>query len=274
MGSPSATIRSITPKGARSLLRCIALMGVLGLVCLAAPDPARAAELLRVDGTIVKWPPPPTGTTTVITYAVLSRPYLVVRSKKTLSPDNCGAMHPFSDVVARSQNVDEDSISRELRSALDAWENVADIQFVQVSEPDTAHIVVGATATSAGPAFANLSLRGRRGLQLSADKALGGASAGPSARPIDSFDIKSVAFIEQAFVCLNPKVRWKVGFDGNLKVYDLRHTFMHEIGHAIGLDHPRRSGSVMGFRYDEAVWELQPSDIVAARRLYGPPVRD
>ena len=64
----------------------------------------------------------------------------------------------------------------------------------------------------------------------------------------------------------------QVGFDGNLKVYDLRHAFMHEIGHAIRLDHPGRSGSIMGFRYDESVREPQSSDITAAQRLYGPPV--
>ena len=62
----------------------------------------------------------------------------------------------------------------------------------------------------------------------------------------------------------------KVGFDGNLNVYDLRYTLMHEIGHAIGLDHPGSSGSIMGYRYDERVRQLQASDISAAQRLYGP----
>jgi predicted Zn-dependent protease len=75
--------------------------------------------------------------------------------------------------------------------------------------------------------------------------------------------------IDQAYVCLNPKSRWKTGFDGNLDVYDLRHTFTHEVGHAIGLDHPDSTGAVMAFRYDERVRDLQPSDIAGVQRLYG-----
>jgi len=46
---------------------------------------------------------------------------------------------------------------------------------------------------------------------------------------------------------------------------------MHEIGHAIGLDHPDSRGAVMAFRYDERVRDLQPSDIDAVQRLYGAP---
>jgi len=66
-----------------------------------------------------------------------------------------------------------------------------------------------------------------------------------------------------------PEKTWKVGYDGNLEVYDLYFTFLHEIGHTIGLDHPGASGEVMGFRYDERVRDLQDGDIEAVRRLYG-----
>jgi len=252
------------------LLRGFALIVALGLACLPAASGVWAADLLRVDGSVVKWPAPSTGTTTVITYAVLSAPYLVAGRARTLSADNCGAMQPFSEILANSADVSVVSSGRELRSALAAWETVADVKFVEVSEPNLAHIVVGATEMPAGRAFANLSLRDRRGSQQSADMALGGGSDGLSTRsPVWSKE-KHVALIERAFVCLNPKVRWKVGFDGNLSIYDLRYAFMHEIGHAIGLDHPGRSGSVMGFRYDESIRALQPSDISAVQSLYGP----
>ncbi len=252
------------------MLRALALISGLAMACLSGPDAVRAADLLRVQGSIVKWPAPSTTTTTVISYAMLEGPYRVARNTRTLSPDNCGSMLPFSDIVAGSASVSEVSARSELRSAFTAWELVADVKFVEVRDPGLAHIVVGATETPAGPAFANLSLRDGRGAKQSTDKALGGAVDGAPPRSAVSSEGKQAALIEKAFVCLNPKMRWKIGFDGNLNIYDLRHTFMHEIGHAIGLDHPGRSGSIMGFRYDESVREPQSSDIVAAQRLYGP----
>jgi hypothetical protein len=37
------------------------------------------------------------------------------------------------------------------------------------------------------------------------------------------------------------------------------------------LDHPGSTGSIMGYRYDERVRQLQIADIAAAQLLYGPP---
>ena len=75
-------------------------------------------------------------------------------------------------------------------------------------------------------------------------KALGGAGDKPERLP--TVRVPTVDSIRQSLICLNPVKPWKVGFDGNLKVYDIRHTIAHEIGHAIGLDHPGASGSLMG----------------------------
>ncbi len=263
-------VRGGVPEGDRCLLRGLALLALLASGFFAGSEAARAADLLRVEGRIVRWAAPATGTTTVITYTILRGPYVVSRSDGILSPDNCGSMQPFAEIVSQSRDIGDVDGRRQLRAAFDAWEQVADVSFVEVSDPRTANIVVGATETAAGRAFANLSLRDRKGAVKSQDKALGGGidrtSAGMGALP----GREPVALIEQAFVCLNPGVSWKIGFDGNLSIYDLRHTFMHEIGHAIGLDHPGRSGSVMGYRYDETVRGLQPTDIAAVQFLYGP----
>ena len=237
---------------------------------LASVGTARAGKVLRVEGDIVKWAWPASGLATLVTYAALTGPYSLPSDKRTLSPDNCGAMRPFADIVSASAGVSDVIARQELRSAFAAWEEVAGIKFIEVNEPHRADIIVGATDASNGRAFANLRLDGGRGKQPVA-KALGAPSDG---RTVDSAGPgmgRPVAVIEQAYVCLNPKASWKAGFDGDLNVYDLRYTFMHEIGHAIGLDHPGSSGSIMGYRYDERVRQLQPSDIAAAQWLYGLP---
>ena len=249
----------------------LASIVVLVMASLVGAGAVRAEEVLRVEGDLVKWPPSASGLGTVITYAALTGTYSLRTHQNTLSPDNCGAMRPFAEIVSASGGVSEQTARRELQSAFAAWADVAGIRFTEVTDLDHANIIIGATDASGGRAFANLSLVGRHRAQTTA-KALGAPS---DSRSVDFAGLGragTVAAIEQAYVCLNPKLRWKVGFDGNLNVYDLRYTLMHEIGHAIGLDHPGSSGSIMGYRYDERVRQLQASDIAAAQRLYGLPI--
>ena len=123
------------------------------------------------------------------------------------------------------------------------WEQVANISFREVANPKEAGILIGAQAEPKGRAFSNVFWRTPPGAKTGA--------------------------IDRALVCLNPKVRWKVGFDGNLNVYDLRYTFAHEIGHAIGLDHPSAAGQLMSYRYDEKQTGLQTGDVSGAVLLYG-----
>jgi predicted Zn-dependent protease len=252
------------------MFKRLAQISMIVAVSLAGAGGARAGEVLRVGDAIVKWAAPATGAATVVTYTLLTGPYALPSDKRTLSPDNCGVMRPFAEIVSVSAGVSDFIAREELRSAFTEWEAVANIKFIEVSRSNRADILVGATDAASGPAFANLSLSGGRGIQT-ATKALGAASDGRVADFLGATKDRPVAGIEQAYVCLNSKMRWKIGFDGSLDVYDLRYTFMHEIGHAIGLDHPGKSGSIMGYRYDERVRRLQPSDIEAAQRLYGAP---
>lgn len=227
-----------------------------------------AGEVLSVKGHVLKWPAASAGRAPVVTFALLSEPYAFPRHKSTLSPENCGAMRPFSDIVATSVGVSVQMAYEELRAAMAAWEEVAGIRFARVSEADHPQLLFGATDGANGPAFANLSISDAHGLNPAA-KGLGAQVAGSLVDAIAATKIEQVIPIEKAYVCLNPKSAWKVGFDGNLRIYDLRYTFTHEIGHAIGLDHSGSSGSIMGYRYDERVRTLQPSDISSARLLYG-----
>src|SRR5262249_26938880 len=75
--------------------------------------------------------------------------------------------------------------------------------------------------------------------------------------------------IERSLICLNPSRSWKIGFGGSAAAYDLRYTIAHEIGHAIGLDHPDPDGQLMSFKYQEDFRTLQTGDVQGAVRLYG-----
>ncbi len=249
------------------MIRRVALAGLAAVSSLGNAALAEAGELLRVEGYLMRWAPEAAGGKTIITYSILQGAYHVKTRKSILSPSNCAKMHAFSDIVAKSPDLTEEKAKNELQAALQRWESVANIAFIEMNDPSLANIVIGAADDPGGRAFANLSYRGEKG-PTPVTMALGNAPASPVLD--DNGGDGSVVPIDQAYVCLNPKSRWKIGFDGNLDVYDLRHTFTHEVGHAIGLDHPDSTGAVMAFRYDERVRDLQPSDIAGVRRLYGP----
>ncbi|MGC2397159.1 MAG: matrixin family metalloprotease [Rhodomicrobium sp.] len=249
------------------MIRRVALAGLAAVSSLGNAALAEAGELLRVEGYLMRWAPEAAGGKTIITYSILQGAYHVKTRKSILSPSNCAKMHAFSDIVAKSPDLTEEKAKDELQAALQRWESVANIAFIEMNDPRLANIVIGAADDPGGRAFANLSYRGEKG-PTPVTMALGNAPASPVLD--DNGGDGSVVPIDQAYVCLNPKSRWKIGFDGNLDVYDLRHTFTHEVGHAIGLDHPDSTGAVMAFRYDERVRDLQPSDIAGAQRLYGP----
>lgn len=200
----------------------------------AAADPPRF-DLLELHGVRVQWTPGKIEAP-VLTYAVLQSP------RRFTDAFNCQGMTSPDRLLARS-GIAISTWRGEMRAAFDMWERVADIRFVEASNDARPDILIGAQITPAGRAFTNVDYDHR--------------SEGP-VKPITS-----------ALVCLNPEMPWKVGFDGDLSVYDLRYTLAHEIGHAIGLDHPASSGQVMGFRYDERFRDLQAGDIAGVQAIYG-----
>lgn len=253
----------------RRLNRAYALASLQLLLAatVSAGGSLHAGSLLHAQGHIFRWGPPNNDQTQIITYAILNDRYAVPGGKSIVSPDNCGSMHAFSSITAKSPGITADIATAQLREAFAAWEAVAAVKFVPIPDADRANIVIGSADQPVGRAFTNLSYVTDHDA-LPVTKALGKSDEpAPDTHP-DAPD--TIAEIEQAYVCLNPAQTWKSGFDGNLQIYDLKYTFTHEIGHAIGLDHPGKTGAVMAYRYDESTPALSPADIAAVQSIYGP----
>lgn len=210
---------------------------MLGLLLLA-PASVGAGDLYRplcIKGTCVKWRPSSPGETLVLTWAVAQR------QVETPEGFNCRDLNPPATLLERS-SISTSSFRQALASAFSIWERALNISFIETADQDAADIVIGEQGTPLGYAFTNVTMTSARGAPPSIGKAL---------------------------ICLNPVRRWKIGYDGNLAVYDLVHTFAHEIGHAIGLDHPDRPGHLMSFRYQEIGRTLSEGDLEGGIRLYG-----
>lgn len=213
---------------------------LISLLLFALPLSAHLDDpgyrLLELDGHRVKWGDGRMGTSARISYA-FSREDLRFNGEP-----NCSDLAPIDQLVGETLSIE--TLKQEAAAAFRVWEHAAGLSFHEVREARDADIILGAQGQPVGRAFANVSYTP------------------------DSQD--GVRAIKRAVVCLNPDRQWKVGFDGNEDVYDIRYTLVHEIGHAIGLDHPGPAGQVMGFHYTEDFDGLQAGDLRGVQLLYGP----
>lgn len=224
-------------------LQALRLAGMAtGLMLLAGAASAKEAatflgfRLLNLENQEVRWQTPTFGKSAVVTYA------FATKSIETRGARNCAAMLPPEHAYGPS-HISTRQFRAEVSAAFRMWEKAADIRFRETRDVSSAGIVIGSQAVPVGRAFTNVELK-------------------------PGTDEKKV--IGRSLICLNPQQPWKVGFDGRLGVYDLRYTIAHEIGHAIGLDHPSAAGQLMSYRYDEKQTGLQQGDIKGAVLLYGP----
>ena len=227
-------------------MRAFAVLAMLAAGLAGACYGAAASDeflLLRLDGSYVKWGTPRLGTPAQVRFAFISEPMGFPGAI------NCGAMVPIEPLLDASR-IERERFHQEVAAAFGLWEAAAGVRFLESADTGVADILIGAQANPRGFAFTNVD-HDRAGLTP------------VSARPAQ------VRRIEKSLICLNPTKLWKIGFDGNLDVYDVRYTIAHEIGHAIGLDHPSPSGELMSFRYTEDFRALQPGDIAGAVALYG-----
>lgn len=219
------------------LATCVATaIGVVTCALSAAAD-----ELFRplcIHGACVKWANPGHELPLTLKWSIATA------DTETADAHNCRRMRPPRQLLERS-NLSSADLRRALQTAFVAWERAANIQFIEIADPESADILIGEQDVPTGYAFTNVSL-------------VTTSNGEPS--------------IGRALICLNPAKRWKIGYDGDLAVYDLVHTFAHEIGHSIGLDHPDQRGHLMSFRYDEIRRGLSDGDVMGAVSLYGAPL--
>lgn len=194
-------------------------------------------RLLKLDGYHVKWGENALGAGATVSYAFVDVPMRFDGAR------NCRDLVPLTELATRN-GISAAMLHAETAAAFRAWEKAANITFTPVDDPEQADILIGAQDRPVGRAYANVVY------------GPGSSSAG-------------VKTIDRALVCLNPDQRWKVGFDGDIEVYDMRYTLVHEIGHAIGLDHPGPYGQIMSFGYSEKHSDLQPGDFHGVQLLYG-----
>jgi hypothetical protein len=215
---------------------CITAGNAQDVAGFKASDIAETFRVLRLEGHGVRWRQPANGAELVISYRVVAEPQEFPGAR------NCRRMTAPDELLAAS-GLSRTELRQEMAAAFAMWEAAAGLSFREAGEGETADISIGAQVDPEGWAFADVFY--------------------------DAASPERVKPISQALVCLNPLRRWKVGFDGDLKVYDLRYTLAHEIGHAIGLDHPSGAGQIMGYRYEERFRALQPGDVKGAVTLYG-----
>jgi hypothetical protein len=216
---------------------------ILALTLLATGIGAPAADaaefrLLKLAGANLKWGEPAYGEPARVTYA------LVAADFSDRDGVNCRAMKPLTALLERA-GIPESAFSAELEAAFDLWRVAAGLDFAPVADARDADIVIGAQATPRGIAYTNVHF-----------EPSGGAA---------------VARLRAASICLNPAVAWEFDEDDDLSTYNLRRVLAHEIGHALGLDHPGRHGQLMGYAYSEDSGRLRAGDVSGIRALYGLP---
>jgi hypothetical protein len=215
----------------------VGLLGVAVGAANAADDDA--FKILKLEGNLVRWQQGagPVG----ISYSLATAEVTFPRAR------NCRKLTSVNGLLAASR-IPAQAAREEIAAAFAMWEAAANIKFHEAATPEEADILIGAQVQPEGWAFADVFY--------------------------DAFSVEAIKPISKSLICLNPTRAWKIGFNGDLKTYDLRYTLAHEIGHAIGLDHPAGAGQIMGYRYEERFRALQPGDITGAVVLYGKHVAD
>ncbi len=135
--------------------------------------------------------------------------------------------------------ITEASFQKEILEALSVWEVEADIRFTEVADASNVDIRFG---------WAN----------IDGSRSILGETSFPSTGPLN-----------QVVVAFDRDENWFVGGDAPANLIDFSSTAVHEIGHAIGIDHSEANRSIMRASYSREIFDLQTDDIDAVTEIYG-----
>src|SRR5829696_1674232 len=145
----------------------------------------------------------------------------------------------------------------EVRAALAAWEAVANIDFVEVAD---------AKASNLRFAFVN------DFPAIGTSPAIAGGPGGVAGQAHVFYDSNTIHHITDADIAFDAQETWQV-VNGEILTGQFGSRFfsiaLHEIGHALGLDHDTADRSIMQPSLDPSYKGLEAVDIQGAQFIYG-----
>ena len=205
---------------------------------VAAPVAADDFRLLKLDDAYVKWGAAAFRTGAEVTWG------FATAAQSFPDAINCGELASITALEA-AWDADPARLTRVAEAAFAMWSREADLQFRPAEAGETPDILIGSQGRPERIAFANV---------WHAAPAPGG----------------TIAELTRATICFNPGLAWSTAAIPAPGSLDLGTVLAHEIGHAIGLDHPGARGALMGYSNQGNIDNLMRGDIAGARALYGP----